>query len=120
MRYDTYKRIIHICLEEILANPQSEVVNEGTYSNIGDQLIPRTPVAFNNVSHRPSTDLPVVLQSMASQSLGVWLPGQEDGMLPQGYPSVTGAPPEGMGIPFDQTFPGRLVTFIAFSLLTNT
>ena len=82
MRCDTYKRIIRICLEEIL-------VNEGTYSNIGDQLIPRMPVAFNDVSHLPSTDL-----------------GQEYGMLPQGYPRVTGALLEGMGIPFDQTLPG--------------
>jgi len=108
MRCDTHKRIIRICLDEILANYQSEVVNEGTYSNIGDQLIPRTPVAFNDVNHLPSTDLPVVLQSMAFQHLEVGLPGQGYGMLPQEYCSVTSAPPNGMDLPFDQTFPGRV------------
>ena len=115
-----HKRIIHICLEEILAIYQSEVMNEHTYSNIGEQLIPRTPVAFNDVSHLPSTDLPVVLQSMAFQNLEVGLPGQGYGMLPQGYCNVTGAPLKEMGLPLDQTFPGRVSYIHSFPLLTNT
>ena len=107
-------RITRICLEEILASCQPEAAYEGPwkYSNVDLRAISgvrlQSPVAFNEVIHPSSTDLPLLPQPSALQHLQGQLPGQESGLLSQGSVGFTSTLPEGIDHLPEQHFPGRV------------
>jgi hypothetical protein len=113
---NAYKGIIRICLEEILANCQSEAVNEGSqrYNDIDNraisEIMPQTPFTFNAV-------IPLVSQSSVLQHLQA----QEHDLLSQESRGFTSNLPEGTDPPLDQLFPSRVgyIHVLSFSYHTQ-
>ncbi|OAX34372.1 hypothetical protein K503DRAFT_868961 [Rhizopogon vinicolor AM-OR11-026] len=88
-----YKRIIRICIAEILANYQSEAAtNEGSwkYNNTDLQTAsglvvkPQTPVPLDGAMNSSSTDFSFPPQPLALQHSQGQVPGQGYGHLSQG------------------------------------
>ena len=105
-------KITRICIAEILASCQPEAAYEGPwkYGNVDLQAISgfQSPVAFNEVIHPLSTDLPLLPQPSSLQHLQGQPPGQESGLLSQGSVGFTSTLPEGINPLPEQRFPGRV------------